>query len=77
MEVIAAHLSFLDIIPWLAIDEMLASKLQSVTIVEILLATPVGMTELLEGVYQAMRGRLPLTAQRGILRCSAVSEHPT
>lgn len=76
MEVVAGHLSYLDIIPWPAIDERLAHQLQSVTIVEILLATPVGMNYLLENVYREMEKRLPLAAQRGVLRCSAVAEHP-
>jgi len=76
MEVIAAHLSYLDIIPWSAIDERLAHQLQSVTVVEVLLATPVGTNYLLENVSQEMGKRLPLAAQRGVLRCSAVAEHP-
>jgi len=76
MEVIAGHLSYLDIIPWSAIDERLAHQLQSVTIVEILLATPVGVNYLLENVRQEMRKRLPLAAQRGVLRCFAVADHP-
>jgi hypothetical protein len=76
MEVVAAHLSYLDIIPWSAIDQGLACQLQSVTIVEILLATPIGMARLLDDVHQEMEKRLPLAAQRGVLRCSAIVEHP-
>ena len=76
MEVVAGHLSYLDIIPWSAIDARLAHQLQSVTTVEILLAAPVGVTYLLEGVSQEMEMRLPLAAQRGVLRCFAVAEHP-
>ena len=76
MEVVAAHLSYLGAIPWSAIDEILAHKLQSVTIVEILLATPVGTTHLLENTHQEMGKRLPLAARRGVLLCSAVAEHP-
>jgi len=76
MEVVTGHLSYLDIIPWSAIDERLAHQLQSVTVVEILLATPVGVNHLLENVHQEMEKRLPLAAQRGVLWCSAVAEHP-
>jgi hypothetical protein len=76
MEVIAGHLSYLDIIPWSDIDERLAHQLQSVITVEILFATPVGANYLLENVRQEMEKRLPLAAQRGVLRCSAVAELP-
>lgn len=76
MEVIAAHLSHLDVIPWSTIDERLTHQLQSVTVVEILLATPVGSNYLLENVSQEMEKRLPLAAQRGVLWCSAVAGHP-
>jgi hypothetical protein len=76
MEVVASDLANLHAIPWSAIDEILAQKLQSVIIVEILLATPVGTTHLLENVFQDIEKRLPLAAKRGVLRCSAVAEHP-
>lgn len=76
MEVVAAHASYLDIISWSVIDEMLAGQLQYVTIVEILLATPVGTPYLLENVHQEIGKRLPSAARRGVLRCSAVAEHP-
>lgn len=76
MEVVAACLQYLDVIPWSAIDEVLARQLQSVSIVEILLATPVGTTRLLENVHKEMERRLPLAAHRGVLRCSVVAEHP-
>jgi len=76
MEVVAGHLSYLDIIPWSAVDERLAHQLQSVTVVEVLVATPAGVNYLLDNVPQEMEKRLPLAARRGVLRCSAVSEHP-
>jgi len=76
MEFIAAHLSHLDVIPWSAVDEVLAHQLRSVTIVEILLATPIGTTHLLQNVSREMGERLPLAAQRGVLRCSAIAELP-
>lgn len=76
MEVVAGHLSYLDVIPWSAIDERLAHQLRSVTVLEILLATPIGVNCLLDNVHQEMGRRLPLAAQRGVLRCSAVAEHP-
>ena len=76
MEVVAGNISNLDAIPWSAIDEKLAHQLQSVTTVEILLATPIGTGYLLENGHQEMGKRLPLAAQRGVLRCFAVAEHP-
>ena len=77
MEVVASNLLQLSLIPWSDIDEILAYQIQSVTIVEVLLATPIGTIGLLENVYQDMEKRLPLAAQRGVLRCSVVVEHPT
>ena len=76
VEIVVGHLSHLDTFLWSAMDEILASRLQSVEIVEILLATPIGKAYLLDGVYQDIERRLPLAAQRGVLRCSAVAEHP-
>ena len=76
MEVVTNHLSHLHAIPWSAIDEVLASQLQSVVIVEILLATPIRVNRLFDNVFQDMEIRLPLAAQRGVLRCSAVSGFP-
>ena len=76
MEIIIAQLPFLDVIPWSAIDELLSHQLRQVTTVEILLATPVGNTQLLENVYQEMGKKLPSAARRGVLQCSAVAEHP-
>ena len=73
--VVACRLSFLDAIPWSAIDETFARRLQSVTTVEILLATPFGAGHLFDNVYQDMESRLPLAAQRGVLRSSAVTEY--
>jgi len=58
------------------VDERLARQLQSVTVVEILVATPVGVNYLLDNVHQQMEKRLPLAVRRGVLRCSAVAEHP-
>ena len=75
MEVLASHLSYLDIIPWSAVDERLAHQLQSVTVVEVLVATPLGVNCLLDNVPQEIEKRLPLAARRGVLRCSAVAEH--
>ncbi|KAF9791941.1 hypothetical protein BJ322DRAFT_1026300 [Thelephora terrestris] len=76
METVADDLSRLDFIPWSAIDEILAHQLQSVITVEILLATPIGTRRLLDNVYQDVGKKLPLAAQRGILRCVAVAKHP-
>jgi len=76
MEITSSSLSYLDVIPWTAIDEKLAHRLQSVTAVEILLATPIGMGCLLENVYEEMEKRLPLAARRGVLRCSAIAGPP-
>jgi len=76
MEVLTGHLSYLDIIPWSAIDERLAHQLQSVSVVEVLVATPLGVNYLLDNVSQEVEKRLPLAARRGVLRCSAVGEHP-
>jgi hypothetical protein len=76
MEVVADHLSHLHVIPWPAIDEILAHQLRSAITVEILLATRSGTDNLLDNVYRDMKGRLPLAARRGVLRCSAVAEHP-
>ena len=76
MEIIITHIPYLDVIPWSAIDDVLSHQLRPVTTVEIFLATPIGKTHLLENVYQEMGERLPLAAQRGVLRCSAVAEHP-
>jgi hypothetical protein len=76
VEIVVGHLSHLDIFLWSAMDEILASRLQSVAIVEVLLATPIGKTFLLDNVYRDIERRLPLAAQRGVLRCSAVAEHP-
>jgi len=76
MEIIVTRLQYLDVIPWSAIDEVLSHQLRPVTTVKILLATPIGNTNLLENVYQEMRDRLPSAARRGVLRCSAVVEHP-
>ena len=76
MEIVTNQLSRLHAIPWSAIDEILSDQLRSVTIVEILLAKYSGVDNLLEDVYQDMERRLPLAAQRGVLRCSAVGEHP-
>src|SRR5258708_2546381 len=76
MEIVANHLSHLHAIPWPAIDEILSHQLRSVTIVEILLATSSGVDNLLDNVYQDLKRRLPLAAQRGVLRCSAVGQHP-
>ena len=76
MEVVASNLPQLCLIPWSDIDEILAYQIQSMIVVEVLLATPIGTIGLLENVYQDMEERLPLAAQRGVLRCSAVAEHP-
>ena len=76
MELVANQLSHLDVIPWSAIDEIFSHELRSVNTVEILLATPFGKNRLLDSVYQDMEKKLPLAAQRGVLRCSAVAEHP-
>ena len=76
MEVVASNLPQLCLIPWSDIDEILAYQIQSMIVVEVLLATPIGTIGLLENVYQDMEKRLPLAAQRGVLRCSAVAEHP-
>ena len=76
MEVVASQLSHLHVIPWSAIDGILAHQLQSVTTVEILLATPVGATHLLENIFQDVEKMLPLAARRRVLWCSAVAEHP-
>lgn len=76
MEIIVTRLPYLDVIPWSAIDEVLSHHLRPVTTVEILLATPIGATHLLENAYQAMGERLPLATRRDVLRCSAVAEHP-
>lgn len=77
MEVVTAHPSHLDVIPWPDIDEILARELQSVFIVEIFLATSKLVDRSLENVWQVMSMRLPLAAQRGVLRCSAVADHPS
>ena len=76
IEVVADHLSYLQNVPWSAIDEKLAHQLRSVTIVEILLATPIRTSYLLDNVYEEMERRLPLAAQRGVLCCSAVAGYP-
>ena len=76
MELVTDHLSHLHVIPWSTIDEILADKLRSVIIVEILLATSSGVDYLLDNVHRDMQRRLPLAAQRGVLQCSAVGGHP-
>lgn len=76
MEVVAEQLSDFHFIPWSAIDEMFAHQAQSMVIMEILLTTPLKMRYLLDNVYRDMKMRLPLAAQRGMLRCYAVAGIP-